>query len=77
MSVRKDIELILKVFLLFLDCSRLVGFLFRLGLLRPNPLDDKLKKWNSDGYFLECLVWLSLYTYDWSMSSKQTKEKKF
>lgn len=64
-----------KIYLLFLDASRLVSFVFKLGLLQHDKLDSVLKTWNTDGYFLECLVWLVLYSYDLGATPKMNREK--
>lgn len=51
-TLRKDFELLFKIYLLVLDSTRLLGFVIRLGLVKNDKLDLTLKKWNSDGYFL-------------------------
>lgn len=64
-SGRKDLELVLKAYLLVLDSSRLILFLIRLGLIKHERLDSTLKKYSANGYFLECLCWICFYTYDY------------
>lgn len=75
-SKRKDLELVLKLYLLGLDSIRLVIFVMRLGLVKNDNLDNLLKKWSANGYFLECVCWTAFYAYDYFKAGKNLEKKR-
>lgn len=65
-----------RVLLLLEDCSDMLAYLIQMGVIGGRKGLPKLRQRVADCYFLECICWLGLYSYQLLKAKEEDRPKK-